>query len=108
MAAQQPKSSHAKTDELVVFRLELVEAAVKEVSDKLDRQENIKRADLNEFRDTILLRFAEVKSDLQKQIDEKADQKQVDDLRTLIKAVGATFGSIITALVIYYLTTGSN
>lgn len=103
-----PPQTNNDDDNLVLYRLKQVEDAVKEVGDKVDRQDNIKRIDLVEFRDAILGRFNDVKDDLQKQIDKKADQKQVDDLRTLIKAVGGFLGSIIVGLVVAYFTTGGN
>lgn len=99
-------TSQKTTNSLVLYRLEQVEAAVRDVSDKLDQQENIKKADLTEFKDAILNRFNEVRLDLQKQIDSKADSRELKDVKRLIAGIATAFGSIITALVIYYLTTG--
>jgi hypothetical protein len=112
-----PTEQNKEDNTLVLYRLQLVEDAVKEVSHKMDTQDNIKKADLMEFRDTIITRFNEVREGLQKQIDDqelsvskalekKADQKQVDDLRTLIKSVATFLSTVIAGLVIFYLTKG--
>lgn len=100
-----PTEQNKEDNALVLYRLEMVEAAVKMVGTKLDNQDNVKKTDLVEFRDTIINRFNEIRTDMQKDIDAKADQKQVDDLRTLIKAVAGFLSSIIAGLVIYYVTT---
>ena len=100
-ATQQSKADK-QDNELILYRLAAVEAAVKEVGIKVEG--NIKRTDLIELRDTIVGRITEIRADLQKQIDDKADKATVDDIRTLIKSVSAIFGSIIAGLIIYYIT----
>lgn len=99
-----PTEQNKEDNTLVLYRLELVERAVKAVGEKVDKQENIKRSDLIEFRDTIVARVNEIRDGLQKQLDDKADQGQVDDLRTLVKAIGSILSSVIAAIVIFYLT----
>lgn len=99
-----PTEQNKEDNTLVLYRLELVERAVKDVGEKVDKQENIKRSDLIEFRDTIVNRVNEIRDGLQKQIDEKADKGQVDDLRTLVKAIGSILSSVIAAIIIFYLT----
>lgn len=89
---------------LILYRLDRVEAAVKDVGTKVDAQENIKKADLIEFRDTVVGRINEIRDSLQKQIDDKADRTELQDIKTLIKAVASVFGSIIAGLIIYYIT----
>src|SRR4051812_21113111 len=82
MAPNTSKSKSEKQDmALVLWRLERVEAAVIEFGSKVDKQENIKRPDLLEIRDTIVTRINEIRDGLQRQIDEKADQSQLDDLK---------------------------
>jgi len=99
-----PTEQNKDDNTLVLYRLKLVEDAVKDVSGKLDRQDNIKKSDLIEFRDTILTRVNEIQTGLQRQIDDKADQSQVDDLRGLVKAVGTALLSIIVGLSVYFIT----
>ena len=112
-----PTEQNKADNELVLYRLQQVEDKVDDLGRKLDSQENIKKVDLIEFREAILLRindkFIEVDKDvrsLQKQISElkieKADRKDVGDLKTLVRSVAAFLTTIITALIIYYLTTG--
>lgn len=101
------KSSHSEDNVLIIYRLGLVEAAVKEVNSKLDTHDSVKKTDLKEFQVAIIERFNDVKQGLEVEIEKKADQKQVDDLKTLIKSVGAIFGSVISAMVVYYLTQGN-
>jgi hypothetical protein len=102
-----PGEQNKEDNTLLAYRVEQVEKAVKEFGAKLDKQENIKKADLIEFRDTIVSRVNEIRDGLQKQIDEKADQAQVNDLRTLVKAFGAFLSTVIAALVIAYFTKGN-
>lgn len=105
MAARPAQSEKSGEDnKLIIYRLDRVEAAVKEVGDKLDRQDNIKKSDLTEFRDAVLSRINEVRDGLQNQIDDKADKAQVDDLRNLVKAVGTAITSVIVGLTIYFIT----
>lgn len=111
-----PTEQNKEDNALVLYRLQQVEAAVREVSDKFDQQDTIKKPDFVELRDTLITRVNEIRDSLQrdlddkeralqKQIDAKADQKTVDDIRTLIKAIASFFTAIVTAMVIYYLTT---
>jgi hypothetical protein len=108
-----PTEQNKEDNALVLYRLTLVESAVKEVGLKIDKADNIKRSDLVEFRDAILARFSDIREDLQKQIDsqssqllKKADIDEVSDLRTLVRNVGIMFGTVITGLITYYLTYG--
>lgn len=106
-----PAEQNKEDNSLILYRLDRVEAAVKEVGSKVDAQDYPKRGDLIELRETIISRVSEIRVDLQKQIanlqkqiDQKADQDQVDDLRSLVKAIGGVFATIIGGLIIYYLT----
>lgn len=101
-----PSEQNKEDTTLLAYRVEQVEKAVREFGSKLDKQDNIKKSDLVEFRDTIVNRVNEIRDGLQKQIDEKAEQSQVNDLRTLVKAVGGFLSTVIGALVIFYLTKG--
>ena len=91
---------------LILYRLTAVESAVKDVSSKLDKQDNIKRSDLREFRDTIVSRMTDMQNNFQRQLDDKADASSVSDLKKLIAAVSSVFGSIIGALIVYFITHG--
>lgn len=97
-------NTEKKADGLLLYRLEQVEKKIDNIEVTLKSMDNIKKSDLADLQKSIIETFKEMRDNLQKQIDEKADQKQVDDLRTLIKAVSSVFGSIITGLVIFYLT----
>lgn len=104
MAAAKTNTTKKHEDGLLLYRMEQVEKKVDALDSKLSAMDNIKRSDLLDLGSSIIDQFKEMRDNLQKQIDEKADQKQVDDLRTLIKAVASILGSIITGLVIFYLT----
>lgn len=108
-----PTEQNKEDNTLVLYRLTLVEAAVKEVGDKMDHQDNIKRADFIEFRETLLGRISDIKLELlkditavQKELETKADQKQLDDLRTFVKSVAGFLSTVIASLVIFYITKG--
>ncbi len=105
MAARTSSSNGtSKKDELVIYRLSEVEKAVKAVDEKVSKLDVINRQDLTDFRDTILLRVNDMKLNFEKDLELKADQKQVDDLRTLVKAVGSIIGSVMAGLALFYLT----
>lgn len=99
-----PTEQNKEDNSLILYRLDRVEAAVKEVGTKVDRQDNIKRSDLKEFQETIVTRFLDMRNDLQKQIDEKANSSELSDLKRLFFAATGFLSTIITALVIAYLT----
>lgn len=103
-AKSTPKAS--KSNDLLNYRLEQLEGKVDSIDRKIDNFEHISKADLIEFRNTILERFNEKNAQMQSDIDGKADLKDVQDLKALVKW-GATFmTTVISALVIYYLTSG--
>jgi hypothetical protein len=97
-------TSKMDNEVLILYRLDRVESAVKEVGTKVDRQDNIKRSDLKEFQDTLAARLIEFRVDLQSKINDKADQTQVDDLRALVKWAFGLMSSVVGGLVLYYLT----
>jgi len=101
--------SELASNKLVLYRLEQVETGVKAINNKLDSHENIKKADLIEFRDTIVGRFNEKTNDLQKQVDrldnEKADKTEVSDLKKLFFSLTSLLGTIMVGIIIAYLTT---
>lgn len=108
-----PTEQNKADNDLVLYRLQQVENKVDNIGKKLDGQENIKKADLIEFRESIVQTVREVRADidkdmagLQKQIDNKANAQDVKDLKTLVKSGGAFITTIIGAIIIYYLTTG--
>ncbi len=91
-------------NQLILYRLDRVEAAVKDVGTKVDKQDNIKRSDLKEFQETIVGRFLEMRVDMQRQIDDKADLSTIADMKKLLYSMFTIMGSIVTALVVYYIT----
>jgi hypothetical protein len=109
-AARNTSNPKPKNADLVLYRLEQVETKVDALNVKLDTRENITKQDLIEFRTAILERFNEKNQAIQEDIDDlkehKADKKDVNDLKGLVKSVGAVFSAIIVGLVVYYLTTG--
>jgi hypothetical protein len=105
-----PTEQNKEDNSLVLYRLGKVEDAVKDLGKQVSGQKNITKADLEEFRTIILQRFDEKNAVMQKEVDrldtEKADAKEVKDIRTLIKSATAFFTTILAAIIIYYLTTG--
>lgn len=89
---------------LILYRLDVVEGAVKDVSTKLDHLDNIKRSDLTEFRDTLVGRMTDMQANFQRQLDDKADADAVDDLKKLMGAAGGFFLTVIGSLIVFYLT----
>jgi hypothetical protein len=105
MAARASQTKQDKQDnELILYRLDRVESAVREVGSKVDKQEIIKRSDLVEFRESIITRITDMRTDLQRQLDDKADKTSVTDIRRLMFSAIGLLGSIIAGMVIYYLT----
>jgi hypothetical protein len=51
--------------------------------------------------------MTEIKADLQRQIDDKADQSSLDDVKKLIGAVAALFSSVVAGLFLWVLTKGN-
>jgi 23S rRNA C2498 (ribose-2'-O)-methylase RlmM len=113
-----PTEQNKADNGLVLYRLQQVEDKVDELNRKLDNQENIKKADLVEFREALFQRMTDKFSEVQKDLDslqsqitdlkrEKSDKKDVNDLKGLVRAGGAFITTIIAALVIYYLTKGN-
>lgn len=90
MSAAKSKQTDqdSKDTELILYRLGIVEAGVKDLGSKLDRQDNIKKADLHEFRQFITDRMIEFKASLQSQIDkldeDKASNQEFKELKRQI------------------------
>ena len=99
--AEQTKEDNS----LILYRLDRVEAAVNEVGSKVDKQDNIKRSDLKDFQETIVTRFLDMRSDLQKQIDDKAGSTELADLKRQFYAVTSLLSTVMIAIVVTYLTT---
>jgi hypothetical protein len=99
-----PTEQNKEDNQLVLYRLELVESAVKEVSSKLDKQENIKPSDLKNFQDTIVTRFLDMRADLQKQIDTKASNSDLQDFKKVNYSVMGFAFSMLLALMGFLLT----
>jgi hypothetical protein len=94
-----------KSEDIVAYRLDELKSEVKDLSAKFDKLDNIKKSDLKDFQEVIVTRFLDMRSDMQKQIDQKADQGELADLKKLFYAAIGFLSSIIGALVIGYLTT---
>lgn len=107
MTPTRPKQTDqdGEDNKFIFYRLDQVEAAVLRVEGKVERQDNIKRADLKEFQETIVTRFLDMRADLQKQIDSKAEKGELTDLKKQFYSVLAVLSSIMTALILAYLTT---
>lgn len=88
----------------MIYRLTQVEIKLDELGKKMDGQDNLKRSDLVEFKEAIFGRFAEVKKNLEDELEKKAPQSQVDDLRGLVKWAGAFGTTIIGGFIVFYLT----
>jgi hypothetical protein len=105
-----PTEQNKEDNTLVLYRLELVEKAVNSLGDKFDHQDNIKKSDLVEFRDTILTRFNEIKVGIEKELgkldENKADKSDVADLKKLVWGAGAFVLTILGSLIVYYITNG--
>lgn len=91
-------------NELISFRLGLVEIAINTLTTRFDKQDNIKRSDLIEFRDTIVSRISDVNSNLQKQIDGKADKQEFKDFKKQMAGIGALVAALLVATYSYILT----
>lgn len=113
-----PTEQNKEDNALVLYRLTQLEAAVKDLGEKFDKQDNIKKSDLIEFRDAILARFNEKNEHFQQQIDSKAAAKdltdleknfdeKVADIKKLIYGAGAFFLTILGSVIVYYLTNGA-
>jgi len=101
----QQSTQSGKDNELILYRLTSVEEGVKTLNTKFDRQDTIKSADLKNFQETIVTRFLDMTSNLQKQIDQKASQTELQDLKRLVYSAFGFLSTIIGALVIAYFTT---
>lgn len=105
-ATEQNKEDTA----LIEFRLKLVEDAIKEVGGKFDRLDNMKRSelkeDLKEFQDTIVTRFLDMSSNLQKQIDTKANATDLKDFKKVVYSLIAFAQSIVLLVLGYLITRG--
>ena len=103
-----PTEQNKEDNTLVLYRLTLVEQAVKDLGTVMAAKENITRADLVEFKEAIFERFAEKTTNLQEQINDleknKASQSSQDDIKSLIKWVAAVGSTVISGLVLFYFT----
>lgn len=71
----QSVSDHDKSDSLLLYRLSQVEGKVDVISQKLDNQDTIKKADLVEFRNAIVERFNEKNEIFEKALERLDDDK---------------------------------
>ena len=103
-----PTEQNKEDNGLILYRLAAVELAVNNLSSKVDHQDNIKRSDLVEFKDTIINRVAEMQSYLQKQVDalerEKASGQELKDFKKQIAAYGIFISALVVAAFSYMLT----
>lgn len=94
----------AENSVLVAYRLQAVETALNILTNRFDNQDNIKKADLKEIIDTIVSRLSDVKADLQKQIDKKADAQELKDFKKQVGALGIFVSMLVVAAFSYMLT----
>lgn len=114
MAARTP-SSPKSNEELILYRLSVVEKGVDNLNGKLEKLNIIKPSDLEAFQDRILTRLGEIKDDLEDKVaavdkrldslsDSKADKSEIADMKKLIGGVAAIGGTVIGGLLIAYFT----
>jgi len=105
--AQKQHDQDTKDTELILYRLQVVEGAVKDVGSKLDKQDNIKKVDLQDFKQFITDRMVEFRSGLQSQIDDmkegKADKQELRDFKKQLAGYGAVALAIGAALFTFML-----
>jgi len=102
-----PTEQNKEDNSLVLYRLKKVEGKVDAIDIKLDSQRTLTIFDLDKLQETIVTRFLDISNNLQKQIDTKASQSELQDLKRLFYSAIGFISTIITALVIAYLTTRS-
>src|SRR3954447_7610564 len=107
-AKTQQTEQDGEDTKLILYRLGVVENAVKDVGSKLDKQDNIKKADLTDFKQFITDRMVEFRQGLQSQIDElkteKADKQELRDFKKQMAAYGAFIMALGLAVFSYMLT----
>lgn len=99
-----PTEQNKEDNSLVLYRLAAVELALNGLTSRFDSLDNIKISDLKDFQASIKEIVTDFRIDMQKQLDAKADKDQVEDLRSLVKAVGAFLSAVIAGIIIYYIT----
>jgi hypothetical protein len=104
MASAKQTKQDGEDTKLILYRLDRVEGAVTDLGTKLDKQDNIKRSDLADFRDTLVGRVSDLQKDFQRQLDDKADASSVADIKKLIAAFGAFFLSLVGTIFAYLLS----
>jgi hypothetical protein len=110
MTAARPQQTEQDGEDtkLILYRLGIVESAVKDVGSKLDKQDNIKKADLQDFKVFITDRMVEFRQGLQSQIDDlkegKADKQELSDFKKQIAGYGAVILALGMALFSFMLT----
>src|SRR3954468_23093632 len=110
MTAARPQQTEQDGEDtkLILYRLGIVENAVKDLGSKLDKQDNIKKSDLNDFKQFITDRMVEFRQGLQSQIDDlkdgKADKQALSDFKKQIAGYGAVVLALGMALFSYMLT----
>src|SRR3954464_6321976 len=108
MAAHKESEQDSEDTKLILYRLGVVESAVKDLGSKLDMQDNIKKADLQDFKQFITDRMIEFRQGLQSQIDDlkdgKADKQELSDFKKQIAGYGAVVLALGMALFSYMLT----
>lgn len=85
-------------------KVDSVQTDVKDLSTKFDKQDNIKRKDLIEFRETLVGRMTDMQRDFQRQLDDKADASSVADLKKVVAAAGTFFLTLIGGVILFYVT----
>lgn len=110
MVKSQARTNKEVSDNntLVLYRLDNVEQALKDLTTKVDRQDNIKKADLNDLRDTIISRVVDAQASLQKQIDTldegKANTQELIDFKKQVAGYAAFISALAIAAFSYMLT----
>jgi hypothetical protein len=113
-AMNADRTTHTKTtkqfNELALYRLDSVETKVDALNSKFDRQDNIKKADLDDFKHFISDRINEFREGIQDQINElkkeKASSQELRDFKRMVYSIGAFLATLGAAVFSYLLNKG--
>lgn len=104
----KPSGQTGKDTELILYRIAILEGGQQRIETKLDRQDNIKKSDLTDFKQFITERMVEFRVGLQTQIDDikdgKADKQELSDFKKQITGYGTVLFALGMAVFTYLLT----
>ena len=109
MPMPTPAPNHYDDDNkaLLLYRMDVVEVALKDLTNAVSNRETITKTDLNEFRDVIVGRITEVNGNLQSQInelkDDKAEKSDVENVSRLLWWGLGIIGSALASIVAFVI-----